>query len=194
MRTLHLLKTPDILCANDSRLSISYWLRNGPPRTTNPSDRRHLEISPPPRLESSVLFRRPTSVLENAAVSGFPAPPRHEIAVHSPTLQDRSKFWVTSRSATIQGLANPARVVRQTSVLVHDEIQPQHAKVDFQRYQRSSSVRAKMSSTPVSRSNSGVSSGSSAMKYPAVPVKRNPLRSTTCSASPPDGRIRYTPG
>ena len=29
MRTLHLLKTPDILCANDKRLSVSYCLSNG---------------------------------------------------------------------------------------------------------------------------------------------------------------------
>jgi hypothetical protein len=28
MRTFHLLKTPDILCANDSRLSVSYYLSN----------------------------------------------------------------------------------------------------------------------------------------------------------------------
>lgn len=28
MRTLHLLKTPDILCANDSRPTVSYWLSN----------------------------------------------------------------------------------------------------------------------------------------------------------------------
>ncbi len=28
MRTFHLLKTPDILCANDIRLSVSYYLGN----------------------------------------------------------------------------------------------------------------------------------------------------------------------
>ena len=32
-RTLHLLKTPDILCANDNRLTGSYWLINLPKGT-----------------------------------------------------------------------------------------------------------------------------------------------------------------
>src|ERR1039458_1308790 len=32
MRTFHLLKTPDILCANDNRQLGSYWLNNGSAR------------------------------------------------------------------------------------------------------------------------------------------------------------------
>jgi hypothetical protein len=33
-RTLHLLKTPDILCANDNRLSVSDSLSNNPELTS----------------------------------------------------------------------------------------------------------------------------------------------------------------
>jgi len=40
-RTLHLLKTPDILCANDNRLSKSYYLSNAGNSLEDTGDLRH---------------------------------------------------------------------------------------------------------------------------------------------------------